>query len=180
MSFAQVVLQADVLGPKRALSEDERGYYSVEGSIYPDDRHILVSPSVSTIVQFRNLDYGLERCALIVVVPSVAMSHNSATRLHPADGVTLDIWELDAEEEFTPFRPRTWSVAPKRRALHKSIVLHENSSMELDKFFCPSGHFSTFEVSCTTGLQCLVDFWQVKGYPLNGFSMKQYDSTHHE
>ncbi|KAG7097814.1 hypothetical protein E1B28_005133 [Marasmius oreades] len=98
-SFAHVVLQADLQSPQRAMSEDDRSYYSPEGVIYPDDRHILATPNVSTVVQFRNLDYGMERCALWISTPPVNMSHNPAIRM---DDVTIDIWELDMADELFP------------------------------------------------------------------------------
>ncbi|EEB87723.1 hypothetical protein MPER_14831, partial [Moniliophthora perniciosa FA553] len=103
-SFAHVVLQVDLRDPQRILSEDERGYYSREGAIYPDDRHIKVSSKVSTVIQFRNLDYGMERCALYISVPALNMPHDPATNIEPEDGARVDIWTLDTSDEISPYR----------------------------------------------------------------------------
>jgi len=45
-SFAQVVLQADLQSSQKSMSEDHRSYYSSEGVVYPNDRHILATPDV--------------------------------------------------------------------------------------------------------------------------------------
>lgn len=46
INFPQIVLHVVANDPLRTLKEDERGYYSKEGGIYPDDRHFLVTPEV--------------------------------------------------------------------------------------------------------------------------------------
>jgi hypothetical protein len=45
-SFAYVVLQLKNDDPQRKTYEDDRIYYSREGAIYPDDRHLLVTKEV--------------------------------------------------------------------------------------------------------------------------------------
>lgn len=45
-SFAYVVLQLKNDDPQRKMYEDDRIYYSREGAIYPDDRHLLVTKEV--------------------------------------------------------------------------------------------------------------------------------------
>ncbi|KAJ3753848.1 hypothetical protein EV360DRAFT_29548, partial [Lentinula raphanica] len=102
ISSAHVVLQIDLHDSHRTMHEDDRGYYSQEGAIYPDDRHISISPLVSTLIQFHNVDYGLEQCTLTIIIPSLNMSHNPNTRLYPSDGTLVDIWELEMTDEISP------------------------------------------------------------------------------
>jgi len=49
-SYAQVVLQTDLESPNRPMSEVTRSYSSHEGVVYPDDRHILATAIVRTIL----------------------------------------------------------------------------------------------------------------------------------
>ena len=47
-SYAQIVLQFDSSDPKKRLREDSsRQVWTPEGTVYPDDRHLIVSTNVS-------------------------------------------------------------------------------------------------------------------------------------
>lgn len=45
-NFPPVVLQISTSDPRRKMTEDHRQWRSAQGTIYPDDRHILVSAEV--------------------------------------------------------------------------------------------------------------------------------------
>lgn len=47
-SYAQVLMQLEASDQTRILREDSRQYLTFAGTVYPDDRHFLVSESVST------------------------------------------------------------------------------------------------------------------------------------
>ncbi|KAM5531783.1 hypothetical protein V8D89_014553 [Ganoderma adspersum] len=70
LNFPPMSLQITNGDPERHTHEDVRDRPTAFGRVYPDDRHIVISHEVSTIIQFRNLDYGMERCALHFEVPS--------------------------------------------------------------------------------------------------------------
>ena len=152
------------------------------------------------MIQFRNLDYGMERCALWISIPRVNATHNPATLIQPVSGAGIDIWELDVDEELFPLPSGKWSSPPRRRLLYAGgLVLKEDTGIQLEEFSCRSGQHTTFEIACApvNHDDCLLDFWQVKGLPLNGknremsaprrlahrpcvlgLSMRQFDTVH--
>jgi len=173
--FSDILLQINPGDPLRTLREDDRGYYSQEGGIYPDDRHFSVSSVSSTVVQFRNLDFGMEKCVLHVIAPPKTMKHNPETRIDPSS--RLDVWLLDSTTEISVYLPGSWDHAPARRTKLATFSFSEGAKLSSGEFRCVSGQFSTFEFSCSKETtNCFVDFWQVKGAPLNGVYMRQYDS----
>ena len=150
------------------------------------------------------MDFGMESCELWISIPPSNMSHNPATRIHPPDGVVVDIWKLELVQELFPLAETStrWSSVPQRSSLYaQGLVLKRDSNVQrLEEFACRSGQYTTFEISC--GIpgddNCILDFWQVKGSPLNGewielhtdpngvessptllgFAMRQFDSIH--
>ncbi|KAF5352124.1 hypothetical protein D9757_013279 [Collybiopsis confluens] len=156
--------------PRRALLEDHREYYSSEGFIYPDDRHVIISPQKSTIIQFINEDFGIKNCSLDISLPM----HNS-TDLNIHSGTNIDIWMLDNSQELG--RHFQWVQAPKRQYLFAALKLHLEDETFSIPFRCSSQSFSTFELTCSEiepEGKCYVEFWQRKdtGSP-NGVYMTQ-------
>ncbi|KAF9001377.1 hypothetical protein BDZ89DRAFT_1081916 [Hymenopellis radicata] len=160
--------------PSRSLFEDSRWYRSNVGAIYPDDRHFLVSSETSTVVQFRSLDYGMERCHLNPTIPS-----SNTTSFEAAVDVDfsseIDIWMLDSSSELS--RHTSWSAAPPRRS-HFATVDFSGKGHKPVEFRCPSSSFTIFEFSCSDRTpNCYIDFWQKKERVPNGVFMVQHDST---
>ncbi|TFK40270.1 hypothetical protein BDQ12DRAFT_734275 [Crucibulum laeve] len=174
MHFPSVVLQIQTKDSKRRIHEEERGWRSVLGTVYPDDRHIIVSPETSTVVQLRHIDYGMEHCILNVSVPKPAKNRDPAIRMTLPS--VVDIWGLDTELELSPHI--LWDYAPPRRTLLGSLTVSLDKEASLPEFFCRSGEFSTLEFACppASSENCYVDFWQNKESPYGGIYMTQFDS----
>ncbi|KAF9467900.1 hypothetical protein BDZ94DRAFT_1305076 [Collybia nuda] len=172
VGFPSVLMQIKRSDPKREMREDERGHRSPVGFIYPDDRHFIVSSETSTIAQFRHLDYGMERCQLVIKIPKPTDILDPAIQL-PGPSV-IDIWTLDSPDELSPYT--IWDYAPIRKSLFVSLNISEAGEATSPRFLCPSGLFSTFEFVCSGAQSCLVDFWQNKEAPHGGVHMVQYDS----
>ncbi|KAJ7454052.1 hypothetical protein B0H11DRAFT_2070146 [Mycena galericulata] len=174
-NFSPLLLQIYTSDPLRSLNEDERGYQSIEGDIFPDDRHFVVSSTISTLVHFRHVDYGMERCTLHIIVPDRTMKHDPGTFIGSSS--ILDVWVLDSASEISRNIPGSWDYAPPRRNMLTTISFLENMPFTSRQFLCRSGEFSTFEFTCSSeSPECHVEFWQVKGFPLNGVYMVQHDS----
>lgn len=174
-SFAYVVLQLKNDDPERKVYEDDRMYYSREGAIYPDDRHFLVNEETSTIMQFRNMDYQMERCEVQGLVPPSDMPHDPAADIDYSG--KIDVWLLENSRELS--RYVLWDRAPKRVKKLTTFQFPHNSEQStiVKSFHCPSPRFSTFEFVCSQETpNCKVDFWWVKKTPLNGVWIKQFDS----
>ncbi|KAF9038918.1 hypothetical protein BDZ89DRAFT_1061021 [Hymenopellis radicata] len=169
-----VILQFRTSDPSRSLFEDPRWYPSDVGAIYPDDRHFLVSSETSTVVQFRNLDYEMERCHLNPTIPSPNITSFEAA-VNVDFSSEIDIWMLDSSSELS--RHISWSTAPPRRS-HFATVDFSGKDHKPIEFRCPSSSFTTFEFSCSDRTpNCYINFWQKKERVLNGVFMVQHDST---
>jgi len=171
-SFAHILLQIDTKDPHRKLKEDSRWYQSNFGEIHPDDRHFLVSSQVNTVVQFRNLDFGMENCHLNPTIPTNITSFDTQLNVDPSS--ELDIWMLDNSWELS--RHVEWNTAPARRSHFATISLSGGGHTPVE-FRCPSTSFSTFEFSCSKRTpDCHIEFWQMSGVPLNGVYLVQHAS----
>jgi hypothetical protein len=59
-----------------------------DGMVPEYQRHLVVTPTISTIAQFRVADFGMENCSLSITVPPRA---DSKDHIHD-EPATLDIW----------------------------------------------------------------------------------------
>ncbi len=179
INFPQVVLQIDNADGSRTMREDERGRATTFGTVYPDDRRILISDNVSsrtfmepepsltvstkvsTIVQFRNLDYAMESCILNFSVPVETAGFHPDVSLAPSS--IIDVWTLaDSGELAQDIRGRDiLARAPARRTLLATLPFPASGSQQSKAFHCPSGAFTALELVCShTAPACRVDFWQ--------------------
>ncbi|EMD39079.1 hypothetical protein CERSUDRAFT_47452 [Gelatoporia subvermispora B] len=160
MNFPPVVLQVRTSDSSRKMYEDERSWYLYQGSVYPDDRHVVVSHEVSTIVQFRNIDFRMERCTLVVSIPVHTDTFDPAVKLQSPSAV--DVWILDASAELSPRNSGKWGLAPGRRTLFTTLSFDAMENNTSSEFYCPSGEFTTLELTCSRDKfsNCEVDFWQ--------------------
>jgi hypothetical protein len=121
----------------------------------------------STVVQFRNLDYGMERCVLDPTVPNpnaTISGFDPAVKISPHS--VVDIWLLDGSQELS--RHTLWTHAPPRQKHFGKIGFTGGESHRLE-FPCPSISFTIFEFTCAPETpQCHIEFWQKKAEPPNG------------
>ncbi|KXN85056.1 hypothetical protein AN958_11729 [Leucoagaricus sp. SymC.cos] len=153
-NFPEVVLQMLLNDSRRPMKEDHRMQRTKVGTIYPDDRHIVVTREISTVLQFRHYDYAMEKCTLKAVIPDYAENK-------PFNDNIVDIWLLDTSDEISAQLPNTWTHAPERRNLLTSLTISPTSDPSYE-FDCRSNEFTTFELACPSSpnLRCHVDFWQ--------------------
>ncbi|KAI0815994.1 hypothetical protein BC628DRAFT_1334874, partial [Trametes gibbosa] len=163
VNFPQVVLHFSAEDPqRRTWPESHRSRPTVFGTVYPDDRRILVSKSVSTIAQFRNLDYAMENCVVHLSLPVETDTFQPNTSLAKTSAV--DIWVLeDSEELAQDIRGTAVARAPRRQSLLRLATLpfSASGSHQSPAFRCPSGKYTTLEIACSNASsECHVDFWQ--------------------
>jgi hypothetical protein len=181
LNFPPVVMQIQTADASRAMLEDDRQHDTVYGVIYPDDRHVVVServrkfilltrprcanalfflPQISTILQFRNLDYGMETCTLNITQPLRSSVFDPAARF--AETSSIDVWHLEVAGELSPHRPEIWSHAPVRTQVLTTVDWTAGATLSSPEFLCKSGGWSSFELACSpsNSQECLVDFWQ--------------------
>lgn len=122
-------------------------------------------------MQFRNLDYAMERCVLNIVLPQPTVHFDPAVRL--SDPSLVDVWLLDAPTELSRYISGSMDYAPKRRELLTTLTFSHAGLSHSSDFPCTSGMFTTLELTCSpTSSGCSVDFWQdQRAKPVGGESL---------
>ena len=113
---------------------------------------------VSTIGQFRAIDYGMEKCSLRLKTPQ----KNSTTVNIDIKGgnATLDVWQLSTGKHLTG--KVSWDSKPPRNRLVSTTHLSYGMDITLFDFRCTPGTFHTYEVACHDA-PCHVDGTWWKG-----------------
>ncbi|TFK23512.1 hypothetical protein FA15DRAFT_462935 [Coprinopsis marcescibilis] len=173
-SLSQMLLQISVGDSSRRMTEDtSRQHDTSRGTVYPDDRHFIASREASTIVQFKTLDYGMERCILHATFPNRTKELNPAIEVAPFS--TINVWRLDRDHEISPRNPDSWKYAPNRKSLLALFDFPSSGTWSSKEFNCDSLSFVTLEFACASS-NCHVEFWQDRISP-NGIYLEQFDST---
>lgn len=124
---------------------------------------------VSTVAQFRTLDFGMEHCVATLAIPSQEQIQDipskNISRFN--DSFPLEIWALDAKDGISPQR-LTWASRPARIGLLTTMVVRQGYNL-LDSpiFPCPARSFLAFEIRCSSPT-CRLRFRQDKKSPRLG------------
>jgi len=166
-NFPLVVSRINAQAPKDVYVDDTRDMSGM-GLVYLEENEVVVKPSNSMILQFRMLDFGMERCWFTLSIDPSTYRYQS--------GSTLDIWELDAPKRLDP-HTTSWYTRPTRGHLLSTFTLDKNTTIyESPEFRCPSRALRTFEVACSGKALCDLEFRQdAKKHGL-GFYLKQGNS----
>ncbi|KAH8109251.1 hypothetical protein DFH11DRAFT_1515854, partial [Phellopilus nigrolimitatus] len=156
-NFPFLLTQISEAEPKRVWPDDPIQRLTSIGTVSPDTRHFMLTPKISSVAQFRAVDFGYENCSL-----HFALQVSSTEEL-PLQGVAVDIWTLDAPTRLDAAHI-SWSSRPPRKELYETLTFFPNTSTTSDRTWkCAWGEFQTFEFACAQrGEQerCNVDFWQ--------------------
>ncbi|KAH9945107.1 uncharacterized protein BXZ73DRAFT_96098 [Epithele typhae] len=176
VNFPPVALQFKTSDTSRRLSEEGRDHPTDFGKVYPDDRHVVANSTHSTVLQFRNMDYLMERCVLHWDAPRFSAGFpNPDIRIDPSPA-RVDVWLLEREREMSRYLPGSTDFAPARRRLLTTMAVADGAPSESVPFVCPSQKYTTVELTCPAGGgACGVDFWQNRRvHPPGGIFMKQH------
>ncbi|KAJ7153220.1 hypothetical protein C8R46DRAFT_912454 [Mycena filopes] len=174
VNFPLLLAQINSSAPN-AVGLQQPHFSTSFGMIYPEDREFLVQEAVSTIAQFRTLDFRMERCVAVLEIPSAAdirdFPNKTVELLSDGPRVPLELWFLDAGEDIEP-QTLSWARRPKRaRLLSRMDVTHGAASqgvqLESPAFACPARTLATLEISCSTP-GCRLWFRQDKKLPRLG------------
>ncbi|KAJ7239570.1 hypothetical protein B0H12DRAFT_1326607 [Mycena haematopus] len=175
VNFPLLLAQINSSDPTAAYVQRPH-WNSYFGMIYPEDREFLVNPVVSTIAQFRTLDFGMERCVATLEIPSPdEMLDMPGKTISSSDApFTLDVWTLDAEDRIDP-HSLTWTTRPRRIDLLTTMVVHQGYNLLHSlPFPCLARTFLAFEIQCSA---CNLHFRQDKKPPRLAFFITQYPSS---
>lgn len=160
--------------PHAVVTRNPGGGMTINGYVPLDARRLWVTDDVSTVVQFRAIDYGMENCSL-----ALAPSAEGAAGVD----VELDVWAL-ADAPRRPgrrlnanldVRTLTWASRPERKEHIGTLSVVGGSTGETRMFACPSGSYHTLEIACATTRGCDVDILGV-GHGKSGIYVKQYQT----
>ncbi|GJE88767.1 hypothetical protein PsYK624_048520 [Phanerochaete sordida] len=176
-NFPDAVFQFKASDRSRRMWEDDRAHMTPAGSVYPDDRHIVANQTVSTLVQFRFKDYGMQRCFLNASVPLLIEKFDPAITL--AEPSVLDVWELDTDMPIARYVRGSRDFAPRRRRLFTTLLVRANGQDVSGEFVCKSNELLTLELACSPSVpSCHVDFWQDRRIePAGGIFLTQLSSV---
>jgi len=130
---------------------------SMDGTIPVLENRLLLTENISTIVQFRVLDYGMENCALILHLPEHSSNFSSITVSNPkGHPPKIEVWKLSTEKRLIP-KDVSWDTKPRRINHIGTFEANQGRKIELSTFSCRSGSYQTFELSCTENPTCEID-----------------------
>ncbi|KAJ7456066.1 hypothetical protein FB451DRAFT_1407402 [Mycena latifolia] len=111
-NFPTVLAHVDATSPSRVFLE-EPNWIGSFGTIYGMERTFKVGGGISTLAQFRTIDWGMETCVLTLALNTSSLS---------ASSTALEVYALDT---FLPLDPRTlsWQTRPARTRRVGSLAL---------------------------------------------------------
>ncbi|KAF7345936.1 hypothetical protein MVEN_01615900 [Mycena venus] len=175
VNFPLLLAQINSSDPTAAYVQQPH-WNSYFGMIYPEDREFLINTEVSTIAQFRTLDFGMERCVATLEIPSQDQIQDKPSKSISTSAVpfTMEIWVLDAEERIDP-HSLTWATRPTRIDLLTTMVFHRGYNLlHSSPFLCQARTFLAFEIRCSA---CHLHFRQDKKSPRLAFFITQHPSS---
>lgn len=173
-NFPEVVLQLDRSNAAHPIQEDSRGMPTHDGYIYLDDRHIVVTPQNTSLLQFRVKDWAMERCVITFILPKRSESFEPFPML--TDPSWVDVWILDKTTEMSRHIPGSMEIVARRKRLLATAQITTQGAHNIAEFPCLSNTFITVELACTpSSAECFVDFWQSPNVrPPHGIYITQY------
>ncbi|KAK7001630.1 hypothetical protein R3P38DRAFT_2730461 [Favolaschia claudopus] len=177
VNFPLLLAQVDSSMPKQK-SAPYTGVRTDIGTIYPELGRVVASKSVSTVVQFRALDYGMELCELrIALSANASVSAGNRPLVLPLSHV--EIFSLDYGKPLHA-DSISYSSRPPRGDKIADIVL-DYGSVWTHRFECQMDHLYTFEVACPLQSQdpkpCELAWEQDKEHDsVPAFTMVQYST----
>jgi len=164
--------------PQKVFRQNDTGWINPNYGFIPlENRRILVTSEISTVVQFRILDFGMESCSLAITIPrsnkdfGPMITSSSQNRT-----VNLDIWALPTKRKLD-LRTLSWTTRPQPRVYIGALAVTYDDSHtdQTPRFACQSGSYQTFEIGCSSA-DCHMDIWST-GKAASGLYIYQYQTV---
>ncbi|TFY68651.1 hypothetical protein EVJ58_g886 [Rhodofomes roseus] len=122
-NYPIVVAQIDSASPNKVIDDAANRHMVHSGTIVPEDVRVHVSQTVSTIVQFRAIDFGMERCELqLTTKPQTSASISSKP-------FTLEIFRLNSTIPLDA-RALTYKTRPVVGEVSEVVVVTPGTSVD--------------------------------------------------
>ena len=155
-NYPHVLTQISSREPNKIWPDDSAKHLIIAfGTVSPDTRRFHVEKGISSIAQFRIVDFGMERCHLELNLSQLKIENSNWSWPTPE----LSVWSLEAPNtQFIDVRTLSWNSRPHRIKKITSWSLVSGEIFTSDDFDCPWGTRPAFELECES-IGCLVDFW---------------------
>ena len=181
----RALAQVSSAEPDKVFPQWPVSYLAAWGTVPYNDRRLLVEPEVSetlrisaliwhpvlkpqtqmsTFVQFRVLDYGMENCSLALRIPEFGSEAMEIARV----GSTIDVWSLAVDGK-VDLQTLSYRTLPRRIDKVGSFTPRYNTTEQLPSFSCESGTYHAFLLTCPQGARkedCCVDVTSTKEKPI--------------
>ncbi|KAK0438631.1 hypothetical protein EV421DRAFT_1970848 [Armillaria borealis] len=155
MNFPDIVAQIEAHSPGRLVQEDTSHQWRTElGTVFPDDRHLIVSSEASTVLQFFHLDYGMEYCSLALSIPQPSDGFDPEAKLK--NDTIVDVWLLQSNWSDRLIRASSGETAPKRKTLVASVPIRFGDRFTTDRFIVRQANFPCLSYRVLHRAQALV------------------------
>ncbi|KAG9221717.1 hypothetical protein CCMSSC00406_0005630 [Pleurotus cornucopiae] len=157
-NYPILMTQVDAAQKDKVFEDDVKRYMTTIGTISPRDRRVLITDTISTVVQFRAIDYGMERCELHLALPSLDSALLSGNQT-----MALSVHRLNTT---IPLDVSTLSHTSKPIRMTKVGDVHLSSKLGevwQRSFSCKTEEVLSFELTCspeTTTKGCHIEWWQ--------------------
>jgi len=157
VNFPMLMADIDASRPHKA-AKPRKGQRTPIGTVYPELSDMVATSSISTIVQFRALDYGMELCELSITIP---LKDSSVYPLILPSS-PIQVYTL-GEKKPLYADSLSYENRPRRGNLIGEPHLKRNSTWK-HTFQCLMDEIYTFEVACANVEieQCLLRWTQDK------------------
>ncbi|EGO00643.1 hypothetical protein SERLA73DRAFT_178509 [Serpula lacrymans var. lacrymans S7.3] len=177
INIPRIATQVSNIETHKNFPEGEHQWLSDYGTLLPPDRHLQVSSEIHTIMQFRAVDYGMERCALTLRLPAFDFDR-IGTRIDPVvmdDPVQLSVCALDVSSSLNP-RTLSWSSRPRCQKQVGTLIARPGEEVKLPEFSCDWASLHTYEIACASeSSDCELDVWSNQNATW-GIFMYQYQT----
>ncbi|KAJ3552794.1 hypothetical protein NM688_g3967 [Phlebia brevispora] len=149
-----VMLPIDSADKKRVFDANPRKHSTPIGTITPEVTQFMVTDTISTVVQFRAIDYGMENCELNVLFPAVGAGEESQS--------AISVYRLNTSYALDS-STLSYATRPPRLPKLADIPLNALDNIHWHRtFVCPTESVLTFEFACSTsiGHSCNLEWWQ--------------------
>ncbi|KAJ7585127.1 hypothetical protein C8J56DRAFT_829377 [Mycena floridula] len=179
LSYPLVLSPVDETRPSVVLNNDPKRHLSSIGTISPEDRQLRVSRTISTVMQFRAMDFGMEICELQMMMPNA--STNSLQYL-VLPSVQLELFQLKSLPRRLQEHSLSYSTRPVREKSLGRIEFQAGMSWKY-QFPCAMDELFTFELACPSDRKaamedtCRLEWWQNQEHSSPAVSMVQHSSV---
>ncbi|THH08337.1 hypothetical protein EW146_g9026 [Bondarzewia mesenterica] len=170
VNFPRMLARVQRSAPDRVFWPATPDRQTFTGTILPDARHFAVSHDLSTIAEFRVLDYAMERCRIAITLPlrNTSNADFNSQNLRPSN---VHVWRLDTREGPVDPRVLSWRTMPHRATFLGALTANAGSTARTAEFACEQGALVQVEFSCSPTEEdmesgsCFLDFWQEPKLP---------------